>query len=460
MVLFTSGPSLSGREISRHHMRHLPQVFAFYISLIINLLLLYRDFTMTEYEFFVGREERWGNNMKALWGCFSICPLLIHIDLPYHTVGELLSISHLKVWGDIQKPHGGMAYLFIRVEDSSEGEGYGLALVCISPQKARVSMMEEALGILSTCTSNGLDWPYVFIQSYEGANHVPLPKDKHLGILSWGNTESPCRQISQLEVHQLLSARPQVIYLVGLNRDDQPATIDLLGLLHSSSSVTNDDPPYLKIDIPSPAPAEQTHTDLPLGGMHTTPAVIMPKTPWKPRISLRDEVDSLLDWGMTEDYYHEPEYSAMAKEPSTEADTSLPQQSEVPVQPLDTSSQGSVIDMEGSVDSNPVCNSPAAVAYSSHSDSPMMDFSKLQANANMAVNQMLSIKRSSDFNRQWAIWDFEALLKQWEVEEAATNERARIVHLRSDLSTKVKCAKAVMKVKYEYWVAVQEARAT
>ena len=52
-------------------------------------------------------------------------------------------------------------------------------------------MMEEALGILSTCTSNGLDWPYIFIQSYEGANHAPLPKDKHLGVLSWGNVESP-----------------------------------------------------------------------------------------------------------------------------------------------------------------------------------------------------------------------------------------------------------------------------
>ena len=165
-------------------------------------------FTMTECEFFVGRDERWGENMKAVWGCFSICPLLSHIDLPCHMEGELLSRSHLKVWGDTQKPYGGMDYLFIRVEDSSEGEGYGLALVWISPQQAQASMMEEALGILSTCTSNGLDWPYVFIKSYEGANHAPLPKDKHLGVLSWGNVESPCGQISQPEVHQLLSARP------------------------------------------------------------------------------------------------------------------------------------------------------------------------------------------------------------------------------------------------------------
>ena len=81
----------------------------------------------------------------------------------------------------------------------------------------------------------------------------------------------------------------------GLNGDNQPATIDLPGPLHSDSSVTNDDPPYLKIDIPSPAPAEQTPANPPLGGVHTTPAVITPKTPWKPRISLIDEVNTLLD---------------------------------------------------------------------------------------------------------------------------------------------------------------------
>ena len=361
---------------------------------------------MTEYESFVGRDKRRGDNMKALWGCFSICPLLSHINLPYHTAEELLSISCLKVWGDTQKPHSGMAYLFVRVEDSSEGEGYSLALVWTSPQQAWASTMEEALGILSTCTSNGLDWPYIFIQSYKGANHVPLPKDKHLGILSRGNMESPCGQISQLDVCQLLSAGPRVVYLVGLNGDDQPATINLPGLLHSGYSVTNDDPPYLRIDIPSPAPVEQTPSTPPLGRVHTTLAVIMPKTLWKPRISLIDEVNMLLDWGMMEDYNCEPEHSAAAKEPSTKVDASPPQQSEVPAQPLGTSSKGSVIEMEGSMDSNPIHDSPTAVAYISHSNSPMMDFPELQANANMAVNQMLLIKRSSDFDWQWVIWEF------------------------------------------------------
>ena len=396
--------------------------------------------------------------MRALWGSLSICPLLDHVDLPYHMVGELLSISCLKVWGDTQKPHDGMAYLLVRVEDASEAEGYGIALVWISPHQARASTMEEALGILATCISSGPNWPYVLTQLYEGANHAPLPKDKHLSILPQGKAESPCGQISQLKVHQLLSAGPQVIYLVGLNGGDQSVTIDLPGLLHSSSSVTTDEHPYIKIDIPSPTPKEQDRANLPLGRVHTTLAVAMPKTPWKPRVTLMAEVNNLLTWGMTEDYDHEPGHSAMAKEPATKADTSPPQKTEVPVLPLDTSSQVSVPEMEASMESNPVCNSPTAVAYSSCSDSPTMDLPELQANANLAVNHKLSIKRSLDLKRQWAIRDFEALLHQREAEEATANERAKIVHSRKDLNTRVKCTKVVMKAKYDYRVAIQEAR--
>ena len=83
---------------------------------------------------------------------------------------------------------------------------------------------------------------------------------------------------------------------------------------------------------------------------------------------------------------------------------------EVPALPLDTSSQVSVPETEASMESNPICDSPTAVAYSSCSDSPTMDLPELQANTHLAINHMLSIKRSSDLERQWAIRDFETLL--------------------------------------------------
>ena len=84
---------------------------------------------MTEFEFFANREERWGDSMRALWGSLDISLPLDHMDFPYHTVGELLSISCLKVWGDTQQPHDGLAYLLVKVEDG----GYGMALVWINP---------------------------------------------------------------------------------------------------------------------------------------------------------------------------------------------------------------------------------------------------------------------------------------------------------------------------------------
>ena len=164
---------------------------------------------MTEFTFFAGKEERCGTNMIALWGNLNICPHLNYLELPQYTPGELLSISHLKIWGDIQQPHNDMAYLLVCVEDASEAQNYGMVIVWISAHQVWASTMEEAVGTLSVYISSGPNWPYALAQLYEGSNHTPLPKGKHLGILPQGKVEeSPSGQISQLEVHQLLSARP------------------------------------------------------------------------------------------------------------------------------------------------------------------------------------------------------------------------------------------------------------
>ena len=65
---------------------------------------LYRDYMMTKFVFFASKEERWGNDMMVLWGNLNICPCLNYLELPYHTSGELLSISHLKIWGTFRSP--------------------------------------------------------------------------------------------------------------------------------------------------------------------------------------------------------------------------------------------------------------------------------------------------------------------------------------------------------------------
>ena len=44
---------------------------------------------MSEFEFFMEREDRWGDNLKTLWGSLSICPLLTCIRLLRHMAEEL-----------------------------------------------------------------------------------------------------------------------------------------------------------------------------------------------------------------------------------------------------------------------------------------------------------------------------------------------------------------------------------
>ena len=214
-------------------MRCLPQVFACYLFTMNNFSHFYRSSTMSEFEFFVGRVDRWGDSMQALWGSLGICPPIDHIGLPHHTVEELHSISCLKVWGDVQKLHHSMAYLLVQVDDTSEAGTYGMALVWISPLQARWSLMVEALEIVSSLTPEGSDWPYVLIQLYEGTNHTPLLKDKHICVQPKEKVESPSGQISQLKIHRLLSAGPSVVFPIELNGDDQSVTMDLPKSLHT-----------------------------------------------------------------------------------------------------------------------------------------------------------------------------------------------------------------------------------
>ena len=135
---------------------------------------------MSEFEFFKGRADRWGDSMKALWGSLEICPPTDHIGLPCHMARELHSIGHLKVWGDAHKPHLVMVYLLVQVDNTSEVGNYCLAIVWIDSCQARMGSMGEALESLSSLTSKGLIGPMFSSNYMKAPTTCPSPK---IGIL-------------------------------------------------------------------------------------------------------------------------------------------------------------------------------------------------------------------------------------------------------------------------------------
>ena len=293
-----------------------------------------------------------------------------------------------------------MVYLLLQVDNTSEVGNYSLAIVWIDSHQARMDSMGEALESLSSLTSEGSDWPYILIQLYEGTNRMPLPKDRHVCVLPQGEVESPSGQISQLKICQLLSDGPLVVFPTELNGANQSVTIDLPESLHTGSSITTNEYPYIEVNIPTLIPEGQSHTNLPLDGKQDSVITDQSKAPWKPRITLMAEVNDLIDWGMMANYDQELEHSAVVEVPSTEADTSPPLKREKPVLLLDTHSQTSAAETEASVESNPAGTSPTAVTYSSHSSSPIAHLSELQSDVHLAINSMFTAKRSSDFEMQ------------------------------------------------------------
>ena len=243
------------------------------------------------------------------------------IRLPIHTTEELDSIRHLKVWGNAQMPHPNRAYLLVQVNDTPNAKTYGLALVWVKLLQARVAAMADALDTLATFTYEGPDWPYILIQLYEGANHMPLLANKHLGVLAQEKMEGPSGQISQLKIHQLLSAGSLVVVPVELNGGEQAVTVDLPEPLCTGSSITSNDHPFIEVNIPSPTMEDQECMTPTKGRQQDTLPATIPKTPWKPRIALVTQVAELLDRGMTDNYDQELEHSVMADH-ATQVETS------------------------------------------------------------------------------------------------------------------------------------------
>ena len=135
---------------------------------------------------------------------------------------------------------------------------YGISIVWVNPNQVRAASMEEVVEKLTACSSSGTDWPYALAWLSNGTSHMHhSPRMGILGILPQrGVEETPCGQISQLEVCQFLAAGPQVVYPIGLNGQDEPIITSLPEPLASSVSFTASEYIYLGIDIPSP-PVEE-----------------------------------------------------------------------------------------------------------------------------------------------------------------------------------------------------------
>ena len=175
----------------------------------------------------------------------------------------------------------------------------------------------------------------------------------------------------------LKSARPQVIYPVGLNITDKPVTTTLPEQLHSGISIITHEHPYMRINIPPPPLEELGCPTSLVDEVNTIAATNSPRTPPKPRISMATEVNNLLTWAMADKSSYKLEHSPTGKAITVEAVIFLPQKSEASSLLVNTSSQASMDEVEASLECLPANVSPIAAACSSSTTIPSADPTEL-----------------------------------------------------------------------------------
>ena len=294
-------------------------------------------------------------------------------------------------------------------DEATAARNYGLLTIWVNPSQARVPSMEEAVGKLATCASSGPNWPYALVQLHEGTCHVPLSQEGHMGILPQQGLEAtPCGQVSQLEVCQLLIAGPQIIYPIGLNGHDEPVITSLPELLASGISLTAGKPVYLEMDIPPPQVEEPDQKVLPLGEVSTI-VIASPHKSTLPKSegegSMTREVRDLLSQAILETSGHRSESSTLRRPHPVVVLMPPSHQPKELLQPVDTLSQVSAEMAEASLEGIPASISPIAATSRSESVSPLADTMELCTNANRALEELLTTKASIDACRQRAIWE-------------------------------------------------------
>ena len=148
-----------------------------------------------------------------------------------------------------------------------------------------------------------------------------------------------------------------------------------------------------------------------------------------------------------------------------------PQKPEELLQPVDTSSQVSAEVAEASLEDIPTSISPIAAVSRTGSITPPVDAVELWANANKALEDLLTTKASIDACRQRAIWELGIELCQNESQATESIKEAKAVCSWVTLDTqticsqltlaaKTNCSWVILDAKTACSVAMKEAKTT
>ena len=170
------------------------------------------------------------------------------------------------------------------------------------------------------------------------------------------------------------------------------------------------------------------------------------------------EVRNLLSQAMLEMSSCRSEHSSPRRCTPVVVPMTLPWKPEGPLWPVDTSSQASAKAAEASLEDIPMSISPIAAIFRTRSITPPVDVMELRANANKALEDLLTTKTSIDAHRQRAVWELGIVLCQNESQAAKSIKEAKAVCSQVTLDTQTTCSWLTLEAKTNCCWAILEAK--
>ena len=375
-------------------------------------------------------------------GCHSICPLLEQFQVTQPELSSLICSGH---GGDAKKFHSNLAVLLIFPKKAIVGEMvFGLAMVWVHPYQAHLSTLDEVVKKFALLTTSSENLAHAFVWFNEDAQHVPLPKEGHLGIMIEGlPSRMVCGHICQLEVCLLLQLECQVVYPEGLKGSLEPVVTSLPESLAHGVNMLNK-PTFLQVDLSQftagdcALKASAPHRTLtPISPTHLTMGH-PPRT--KGHISMAAEVQELLSCTAL-DTSSQALGSSTPKRPTSMAlEAPSPSKAEDSSKPVATSSQASLcvampditkpINQTLKVACTPTtlpAKIPGADTNALHGNVIL-----LQVEMNRAMGNLLTTRSSLDAHQQKQVSDFEMALHQNNAEATEAIRKAK-AHCRATI---------------------------
>ena len=142
---------------------------------------------MSDFVVLAANASLWDPVTKAMCGLHDFCPMLTTFHMWVIRQAQLITLSQVGSWGNMEKTRQDMAFLLVAPSITTGCERvFGLTMVWTHPHQAYFPNLLKVAHKLVLLADISEDWSYAFVQLNDVVVYIPLSKEGHVNTMMDG----------------------------------------------------------------------------------------------------------------------------------------------------------------------------------------------------------------------------------------------------------------------------------